>query len=128
MDKIPEYRIETSTSSLKKDITKIQLEKDETLISYDVASLYTNVPVNEAIEMASIKLFQNTDKVPVDIQTFIKLAHLACTNIIIQTPNGYIKQIDGLGMGIPCAPQLANIWMASFDKKLRVTAKYMQAI
>ena len=43
--------------------------------------------------------------------------------IEIQTPNGYIKQIDGLGMGIPCAPQLANIWMASFDKKIKGDSK-----
>ena len=26
-------------------------------------------------------------------------------------------------MGIPCAPQLANIWMASFDKKIKGDSK-----
>ena len=61
LDKIPENKIETSTSSLKNDITKIKLDADERLVSFDVSSLYTNVSVAEAIEMASVKLFQNTD-------------------------------------------------------------------
>ena len=41
------------------------------------------------------------------------------TNILIKTHDGYIRQIDGLAMGIQCAPQLANIWMAAFDQTIK---------
>ena len=32
---------------------------------------------------------------------------------------GYARQIDGLAMGIQCAPQLANIWMAAFENPIK---------
>ena len=44
---------------------------------------------------------------------------MACQNILIKTHKGYIRQVDGLAMGIQPAPQLANIWMSSFDKTIQ---------
>ena len=97
-----------------------------------MTQLYTFVPLDESIEIAASKLYQLTDEVHVDIQTFIKLAKLACSNIMIDTPTGYMRQIDGLAMGIQCAPQLANIWMSSFDKEIKSEstfyARYMDYI
>ena len=80
-----------------------------------MTQLYTNVPLDESIEMAAVKLYQLRDDVPVDMNTFIEWEKLACSKILIKTHNGYIRQIDGLAMGIQCAPQSANIWMAAFD-------------
>ena len=47
---------------------------------------------------------------------------MACSNILINTHKGYVRQIDGLAMGQSPAPQLANIWMASFDKRIKGTS------
>ena len=77
-----------------------------------MCQLYTNVPLEESIEMAAVRLFQVTDEIPVDINTFIKVSKLACSNILIETSNGFIRQVNGLAMGVQCAPQLANIWLA----------------
>ena len=116
---VPESRINTSTSDVSKEIRKLRLEHDESLVSFDVTQLYTHVPLDESIEMAPIKLYEIRDDVPVDINTFIELAKLACSNILIKTHMGYVRQIDGLAMGIQCAPQLANIWMAAFDNSIK---------
>ena len=116
---IPESKINTSSSDVSNEIRNLILSHDESLISFDVTQLYTNVPLDESIEMAAVKLYQLTDDVPVDMDTFIELAKLACSNILISTQNGYIRQIDGLAMGIQCAPQLANIWMAAFDQSIK---------
>ena len=100
LNKVPESRISTSSEDVKKEMKTLKLDQDEVLISFDVTQLYTNVPLDESIEMATKKLYKITDDVPVDIQTFIKLTKLACSNIVIKTHNRYIRQIDGLAMGI----------------------------
>ena len=72
LEKVPESKINTSTESVKKDIQNLKLGTNDCLVSFDVTQLYTFVPVEESIEMAAVKLYQRTDDVPVDIQTFIK--------------------------------------------------------
>ena len=36
-------------------------------------------------------------------------------NVIMSTHHGHYKQVDGLAMGSPPAPYLANIWLSKFD-------------
>ena len=112
------------SSMISKEVRDLTLTDNEKLISYDVTQLYTYVPLEESIEMSAVKLFQTTDEVPVDINTFIKLCKLACYNILIETNNGYVRQKDGLAMGIQCAPQLANIWLASMDNNIRNGSRF----
>ena len=121
--KIPEAKINTSTEKVKKELKFLKLDNDEVLISFDVTQLYTYVPVNESIEMAAKRLYEVTDEIPVDMNTFIDLAKLACTDILIKTHKGYVRQQDGLAMGIQCAPQLANIWMSAFDNSIKSDSK-----
>ena len=52
-DKIEEAKIETSTINIKRDLMEVSLEEDEVIVSLDVKSLYTNVPVLESIELAA---------------------------------------------------------------------------
>ena len=124
LEKVPESRINTSSEDVSRDIKNITLNPDECLISFDVTQLYTYVPLEESILMAATKLFQIVDDVPVNIDTFIKLTKLACSNILIKTHRGYIRQVDGLAMGIQCAPQLANIWMSAFDGAIRGKSQF----
>ena len=56
LDIIPESKIQTDTKNVKKELKNIKLDEDEVLISFDVTQLYTNVPVDDSIEMAAIKL------------------------------------------------------------------------
>ena len=55
------------------EIRGIQLENDEVLASFDVSSLFTNVPVNEAVEVIQERLIEDetlqgrTDLSPVEI-------------------------------------------------------------
>ena len=58
--KIPGANIETNTQDARKALESLTLEDDEQIVSLDVKSLYTNVPVGEAIEIALRELFQAT--------------------------------------------------------------------
>ena len=50
--RFPGANIETSTTDMKKRLTDVQLLDDEDIFSLDVKSLYTNVPVAEAIAIS----------------------------------------------------------------------------
>ena len=48
---------------------------------------------------------------------------LASCDVIMSTPNGYYRQVDGLAMGSPCAPLLANGWLSQFDSAIKGDAR-----
>ena len=100
-------------------------EDDEILTSFDVTRLYTNVPIDEAINYAADKLYDNStlEKPPCNKETFIKLTRLATTNVLLQTHDGVFRQIDGLAMGTPPAMQLSNVWLKQFETDMFVNSK-----
>ena len=75
---IPESQIRCSNKDVVEKLKSTTLGDDEVMVSFDVSSLYTNVPVDEAIKEAADILFSGrVSKPPVDKDTFIKLANLA---------------------------------------------------
>ena len=123
LSEVPEYQINTSTKKICDSLKDIKLRPDEELVSFDVSSLYTNVPVKEAIEVCANLLFEKHKiGLPVDKQTFMTLAEIATCNVLMSTHDGFYKQIDGLAMGSPPAPQLANGWLSQFDDIIKGNA------
>ena len=121
---VPECQINTSTKSISSNLNDIQLQDDEELVSFDVSQLYTNVPVVEAIDACADLLYDgNHEKPPFDKETFVLLTQIASCNVIMSTHAGYYKQVDGLAMGSPPAPHLANGWMSKFDDQIKGDAK-----
>ncbi len=100
-------------------VSTIDPKKDKYLISYDVVSLFTNIPTLETIEIIlnrafslGLKLFHNLDRE--------ELRHLltVCTQESHFQFNGnYYDQIDGVAMGSPLGPLFANFFMADFEHK-----------
>ena len=100
------------------------LDEDEELVSFDVTSLYTNVPVKESITVCADLLYSGNYKLPpIDKQTFIELAEISSCNVLMLTHDGYYKQTDGLAMGSPPASHLANGWLSKYDPIIRGNAK-----
>ena len=108
----------------KKDVTdkikEVTLEDDELMVSFDVSSLYTNIPVDEAIHEAADLLYSgNLTCPPVDKETFIKLLELSSKYVVVLTHFEYYRQIDGLAKGAKPAPPLSILnvtWMTSSEK------------
>ena len=124
LSSIPECKINASTKSVCDALHNIQLCEEEELVSFDVSSLYTNVPVKEAIHVCADLLFNGKNPYPpVNKETFITLAEIASCDVIMSTHDGFYKQIDGLAMGSPPAPHLANGWMSQFDDTIKGTSK-----
>ena len=123
LSNVKECQIQCSTKLICDSLKDVQLEDNEKLVSFDVSSLYTNVPVEEAINTCADLLFNSSARLPVDKDTFITLAKLASCNVVMSTSDGYFTQVDGLAMGSPCAPLLANGWLSQFDSDIKGNAK-----
>ena len=130
---VPECGINSSTKSVCDSVKDFEMEEDEEVVSFDVSSLYTNVPLLEAIHYCADLLYNGRAEVPpVDKDTFIALAKLALVNVIMLTHAGVHKQVDGLAMGSAPAPHLANGWLSKYDPAIqdeaRLFARYMDDI
>ena len=130
---VPECNINSSTKIVCDSLNTIHLADNETLVSFDVSSLYTNVPVIEAINISAELMYNpKNSRPPVSKETFIELAKIASCNVIMSTHDGLYEQTDGLAMGSPPAPHLANAWMSQFDSTIQGTSslytRYMDDI
>ena len=130
---VPECQINSSSKTISDMLKNVELEEDTEMVSFDVSSLYTNVPVMEAIDTCTDLLYNSDhNKPPVDRETFKALAQISSCNVLMLTHDGYRKQTDGLAMGSPPAPHLANGWMSKHDAKIqegsKIYSRYMDDV
>ena len=88
-------------------------------MSFDVTSLFTNVPLDETIKIILRRIHIYIDKkINTNIpKTEVKELLQLCTKNVYFTFNGEIYiQIDGVAMGSPLGPVLANIFMVELEK------------
>ena len=98
-----------------------------------MTSLHTNVPVKEAIQTVTDRLYSgDVQASSVDKETFITLAIISCTNLILSTHDVIYRHIDGLAMGSLPAPPFSNIWLSKYEPAIKNDVKlferYMDAI
>ena len=131
---VPECCINTSSKDIANQLNDIVLREDYELVSFDVVSLYTNVPpLLKAIDVCADLVYSGKYKEPpVDKETFIELLKICNENVMTLTHDGLYRQTDGLAMGSPPAPMLANGWLSSYDSEIKGDAmlyeRYMDDI
>ena len=94
-------------------------EQDPTLSmgSLDVDSLFTNIPLDETIDICVNQLFENTDTVKGFTKSELKQLLSLATKESYFIFNGLLyKQIDGVAMGSPLGPSLANAFLSYHEK------------
>ena len=87
------------------------------LVTWDVRSLYTNIPHKEGLDALQKTLeYENVPEIKIDtILDFSKLV-LTCNNFKFLGQN-YL-QMSGTAMGTKMAPWYANIFMSVFEKQM----------
>lgn len=88
------------------------------MVSFDVCSLFTNVPVNETIEIIVNTVSDNPDLCPLPPDLLRDLLLLCVTNVQFLFNGQFYRQVDGVAMGSPLGPLFANIFMGSIEKRL----------
>ena len=85
--------------------------------SLDVDSIFTNIPLEENIEICTSELFKEFETVEGLSKTeFKELLSLATKNSHFIFDGTLYKQIDGLAMGSPLGPILANAFLVYHKK------------
>ena len=81
-------------------------------VSFDVVPLFTDVPLEETINVI-IKRIYNKNETNIDIpkQEMKELLYLCTKNAHFTLNSKTYVQIDGIAMGSPLVPDLANIFM-----------------
>ena len=81
------------------------------MASFDVTSLFTNIPLDETIKIIANQLFSNSNNFEgFSRDEFVKLLNLAVKNCHFIFNGKFYDQIDGVAMGSPLGPLLANIF------------------
>ena len=86
------------------------------MASFDIDSLFTNIPLRETIDICTAQLFSNCTQVHgFDKTSFTKLLELASLNSFFLFNGKYYRQVEGLGMGIPLGSTFANAFMCHHE-------------
>ncbi|CAF0888090.1 unnamed protein product [Didymodactylos carnosus] len=88
------------------------------MFSLDVSSLFTSVPLDKSIELAMIKIRQYHPKWKIDDKNLRELFYFCTkrTNFIFDHKN--YDQVNGVSMGSPLAPVMANLFMNEIEKEI----------
>ena len=89
------------------------------MCSCDVSSLFTYVPLDETIKICSEAPYDQFDSQPgIPKEVFIELMKSATFSVEFIFNDTMHKQTDGLAMGSPLGPDLANIFVGYSEEKL----------
>ena len=85
------------------------------MTSLDDDSLFTNIPLNEAINICVDNLYNDNENTPIiSKHYFCNLLNIATKESFFLFNNKYYKHVDGVAMESLLGRTLANIFMCSF--------------
>ena len=108
-------------------IKEVRLRPEESIISYDVTSLFTSVPIKPVLNIIHQKLTTDQDlknRTGMTIQHIIKLLEFCLNSTSFVFQGQYYQQMEGAAMGSPLSPIVANIFMEQFEKEALETAPH----
>ena len=100
------------------EITDVKDADSYKMASFDITSLFTNIPLDETINIILNLIFPNEDDrfMNFNKKQFKKLLELAVKDNVFLFNEGLYSQIDGVAMGSPLGPAFANIFMSYYEK------------
>ena len=107
-----------------RNITPSLLEGDG-FVSFDVVSLFTNVPLKRTIDINCKRIYD--DKLvntTLKTNTLKKLIKHTCTKTAFLCNGNIYEQVDGVSMGSPLAPVLANIIMTELERCIIICQRH----
>ena len=116
-----DYIINSSLEFIEK-LNEVHPLRTDSLVTFDIKSLYTNVPLEETINgVAEVMFTENPDSIFAKSQiskTVFKNLLRTCSQSVFIFHGKVYQQIDGLSMGSPLAPLLANWFVSKLETEL----------
>ena len=100
-------------------IADLTISEDEVLVSFDVKSLFTSVPVEDALTAVKEIIAQDNEfetRNQISAETLIAIVKTCLSTTSFQFKNQHYELTDGLAMGSPLSPAVANIFMSRLER------------
>ena len=110
---LDKHMLRSSYEFLEK-LQEINLNSNQVMVSFDVKSLFTNVALQEAIDLISDKIYENnsnSNQLPIKKKIFKKLVNLATKGRFYRKTNYFSKLMVFLGIHHLVLLYLTSFWI-----------------
>ena len=114
---IPDTYLLSSTAHFISKVKAFIFGARDTLVSFDVDSLFTNVPLKEVIDIVADYVYRVKEEAPPFSKTVFKNMLKHATGGFFLHKGQLYTQVDGVTMGSPLGPTLANFFLGHLEKQ-----------
>ena len=112
-----------STENFIDAIKTVQIPDDCKLVSFDVKSLFTSIPLQLALQCTETAIQQSTVTLPLPTEDIMDLLNLCLTSTYFQYNGKHNKQLHGTAMGSPVSVVVAEIVMQNIEERALATCR-----
>ena len=102
----------------------MEIDEDECTVSFDVTSLYTNVPIKDTLNIIKDLLLNDENlhnKTSIPPDEFLEITEFVLTKTWFIFNNDILTQTDGVAMGGPASLVVAEIYMQAHEQTALTT-------
>ena len=121
----------TNSAHFVSTISSETILRNEIMVSFDVESLFTNVPIDAAVQTALQKLEDDpsfADRTTLTPARIADLLNFVLRSTYFQYNGSIYEQMQGAAMGSPVSAVIANLYMESFEQQAITTSTYKPRI
>ena len=112
-----------STENFIDAIKTVQIPDNYKLVSFDVKSLFTSIPLQLALHCTETAIQQSTVKLPLPTEDIMDLLNICLTSTYFQYNGKHYKQLHGTAMGSPVSVVVAEIVMQHVEERALATCR-----
>ena len=109
----------SNSMDFTKQVANQEIADDEVMVSFDIVSLFTAIPVDKACDYIRKKLDEDTTlhlRTKLNTDEIISLLEFTLSNNYFMFNDSVYKQIHGCAMGSPVSPVVANLCMEVIEE------------
>ncbi|XP_078382363.1 uncharacterized protein LOC144665059 [Oculina patagonica] len=117
----------TNSAHFVSTISSETILDNEIMVSFDVESLFTNVPIDGAVQAALRKLENDpslADRTTLTPAQIADLLTFVLRSTYFQYNGSIYEQREGAAMGSPVSAVIANLYMESFEEQAITSSSY----
>ena len=118
------YTVKNSAEFVER-MQGMEVSSHDRLVSFDVKSLFTQVPVDEALKVVEERLANDQtigDRTSLPVSKLVELTNLCLRSTYFQPGDNFYEQTDGAAMGSPLSPVIANLYLESLEASAILSA------
>ncbi|PFX26908.1 hypothetical protein AWC38_SpisGene8415 [Stylophora pistillata] len=101
----------------------VQIPDDYKLVSFDVKSLFTSIPLQLALQCTETAIRKSTEPLPLPTDDIMDLLNICLTSTYFQYNGKHYKQLHGTAMGSPVSVVIAEIVMQNIEERALSTCR-----